>query len=216
MSRLARVLLAATIAIPLIASMPGRAVACDCAGLDAGKIVKHADAIVAGHVVSQTEVDPVDTRSELAVDGVYKGDVGATLTLSAALGPSGGSDCAVLYPVGSRIDPLVLTGLPDGTYAVDVCSMAAAPQITKLIGTARPPPEAAATAAASPPLGTAASPAGGVSWPAVAGGVAVAVGLIAFALWRSGRRHAEEVAVGDVAAADASPGGGPTTPEPSD
>jgi hypothetical protein len=217
MSRAVRVLLAAAVAVPLVASIPGRAVACDCAALDAKKIVHQADAIVAGHVVSQTEVDPVDTRSELAVDGIYLGQVAATITLSAAVGPGGGSDCAVLYPVAARVDPLVLRAQPDGTYVVDTCSMVVAREIAKLLGDARPPPPAASPtdAGAVPPVAT--EPVGGgVSWPAVAGGVVLAVVLIGGALWRSARRHAEEVAAeGDAGDAE-QPGAEPTGGESSD
>jgi hypothetical protein len=217
MSRAVRVLLAAGIAGPLVSSMPGRAVACDCAALDAKKIVHHADAIVAGQVVSQTEVDAVDTRSDFAVDGVYRGEVAATITLSTPLGPGGGSDCAVLYPVGARVDPLVLHAELDGSYTVDTCSMVVAPEIATLVGDARPPPPPPPTGAE--PVPVAAEPAGGgVSWPAVAGGAVLAALLIAAALWRSARRHAEEVAVTDGGPVDGvePPGPGPTSGESSD
>jgi hypothetical protein len=218
MARAVRVLLAAAIAVPLVASMPGRAVACDCAGGDAAKIVRHADAIVAGHVVSQSEIDPVDTRSDFVVDGVYRGQVAATITLSAALGPGGGSDCAVLYPVGATVDPLVLRAQPDGSYTVDTCSMVVAPEIASLVGDARPPPPGPSPTAGGPPP-VAAEPAGsgGVSWPAVAGGAVLAVVLIAVALRRSARRFAEEAATeGTVVDVAEPPGPEPTAGESSD
>jgi hypothetical protein len=220
MARFLRVLLVAAIATPLVAAMPGRAVACECALLDPQQIVKQADAIVAGHVVSQTSVDPMHTQSVFAVDGVYRGRVASTLILTAAAGTGGGSDCAVLYPVGATVDPLVLSRR-GSAYAVDPCALASGPQILALLGAARPPAEAAAVTSPAEPAPIAVAPKpGGVSWPAVAGGLVVAVALIGLALRRSARQGALEAASSDGVAAGVHPSDGeapePTAPEPSD
>jgi hypothetical protein len=170
--------------------------------------------------VSQSEIDPVDTRSDFVVDGVYRGQVAATITLSAALGPGGGSDCAVLYPVGATVDPLVLRAQPDGSYAVDTCSMVVAPEIASLVGDARPPPPGpprTGAGGAPPPVAAESAGSGGVSWPAVAGGAVLAVVLIAAALRRSARRFAEEAATeGTVVDVAEPPGPEPTAGESSD
>jgi hypothetical protein len=202
--RLARILVAIAIGVPLVVSMPGRAVACSCAIRDAKHVIADADAIVAGHVVAQVEADPMHTMSSVAVDGVYKGRIGPSITLRAGIGSGGGSDCAVLYPVGSKVDPLVLFQRQDGTYTTDACAMPVVGRLSKLLGMAHPPsadgpsavplptPVQAPPPAAAPPSG-----AKGVSWPAVLGGAVIGVGLIAWAIRRTAREH---VAAGPTAA----------------
>ena len=197
MPRWVRVLVAIAIGAPLVASSPGPAVACDCARVDPHRIVKQADAIIAGHVVDVVTYDPTRTMSSIEVDGVYVGRVGATVTVRSDIGPAGGSDCTVLYPVGSQIDPLVLLRQPDQTYVVDICAMPIAGQVSKLLGTARPPPSDGppappiATSAAAAPVVAAAAPER-VSWPAVGAGALLALALIAFAVLRSTRGAAAE------------------------
>jgi hypothetical protein len=197
MPRWVRVLLAIAIGTPLVASSPGPAVACDCARVDPQRIVKQADAIIAGRVLDVVTLDPTRTMSSVEVDGVYEGRVGATVTVRSDIGPAGGSDCTVLYPAGSRIDPLVLMRQPDQTYVVDICAMPMAGQVSKLLGTARPPPPNGPQAA---PIPTSAAPAPAVaavshdrvSWPAVGVGVLLALALITFAVLRSARGAAAE------------------------
>lgn len=213
-----RVLVALAIGVPLVASMPGPAVACDCRRLDPHRIVRQADAIVAGRVVYVVTVDPTHTMSSLAVDGVYQGRVGSALTLRSDIGPGGGSDCAVFYPVGSKVDPLVLTRLPDDTYVVDICAMPMTAQIAKLIGVARPPPANGPSPAPIPTVVAAVpapanvpAPADGVSWPAVGGGALIALALIVLAVRRSARgTDAEPAGPEDVPGAEE--GGPPVEP----
>jgi hypothetical protein len=215
---LVRVLIVLAIGVPLVAAMPGRSVACECARLDAHRIVRQADAIVAGHVTVVVPIDPMHTMSTLAVDGLYRGRVGRTVTLSAPIGPGGGSDCAVLYPVGSKIDPLVLIGQPDGTFQVDTCALPLSHQIGTLLGTARPPlasgppPAPIPTTVAPPPTGAAPVPADGVSWPAVGWGGVIAVVLIVLAILRSGRGGEPSPADDAQDAAAVSDGASPTAP----
>ena len=122
MARLLRPLIALAIAAPALVSMAGPAVACSCAPQPVKTVLANADAVVAGHVVGEQPIDSMTTHSLLAVDGVYKGKVGATITLNANIGYGGGSSCAVLYPVGSKVDPLVLQRLDDGTYQASTCA----------------------------------------------------------------------------------------------
>lgn len=221
MPRLVRMLIAIVIGVPLVAATPGRAIACECARLDAHRILRQADAIVAGHVVGVVPIDPMHTMSSLAVDGVYQGRVGPTVTLSAPIGPEGGSDCAVLYPVGSNIDPLVLQWQPDGTFLVDACALPVSRQIGKLLGTARPPSAAGPPAApipttvAPPPIAAAPVPADGVSWPAVGGGALIALVLIVLAVLRAGRGPSEPGSPDDDTDGSAATDGASPT-EPSD
>src|SRR4029079_9171631 len=98
--RIARLLTAAAGAVPLVGSAAGRAVACVCLPATAQQIVHGADAIVAGRIQSEIPRGAPRTRSIVKVQGVYRGTVPATIFVDAALGSGGGSDCAVLYPVG--------------------------------------------------------------------------------------------------------------------
>jgi hypothetical protein len=211
-----RVLIALAIGVPLVASMPGPAVACECRRLDPHRIVKQADAIVAVRVVDVVTVDEMHTMSSIAVDGVYAGRVGPTLTLRSDIGPGGGSDCSVLYPMGSTVDPLVLDRLPDATYVVDVCAMPVVAQIDKLLGAARPPPDDGPSAApiptvvaVVPPAASAPTPPGGVSWPAVGGGALIALALIVLAVRRSTKPAGDDPADGDDPVVTPAEGGAP-------
>ena len=197
MPRWVRLLVAIAIGAPLVGSSPGPAVACECARVDPHRVVKRADAIIAGHVLDVVTFDPTRTMSSIEVDGVYEGRVGATVTVRSDIGPAGGSDCTVLYPVGSQIDPLVLLRQPDQTYVVDICAMPMAGQVSKLLGNARPPPADGPpaapipTSAAAAPVAAAAAPER-VSWPAVGAGALLALALIMFAVLRSARGVAVE------------------------
>ena len=189
MSRLLRSLIALAIAAPALVSMAGPAVACSCAPQSVKKVLADADAVVAGHVVGEQPIDPMSTHSLLAVDGVYKGKVEATVTLNANIGYGGGSSCAVLYPVGSKVDPLVLQRLDDGTYQASTCAFLSRAEVVKVLGTARPPPHASASpsaAAAAPPS---AAVRRGLSWAAVLGGLLLAVGAIVLLRRWSARRR---------------------------
>ena len=190
MSRLLRPLLALAIAAPALVSMAGPAVACSCASQSVRKVLANADAVVAGHVVGEQPIDSMRTDSLLAVDGVYKGKVEATITLHANIGYGGGSSCALLYPVGSKVDPLVLQRLDDGTYQASTCGFLSRAQVVKVLGTARPPPHATA----SPSLAAAAQPPAAdrwrLSWAAVLGGLLLAAGSVALLRrWSSRRRE---------------------------
>jgi hypothetical protein len=189
MSRLLRPLIALAIAAPALVSMAGPAVACSCASQSVKKVLANADAVVAGHVVGEQPIDSMSTHSLLAVDGVYKGKVDATITLNASIGYGGGSTCAVLYPVGSKVDPLVLQRLDDGTYQVEVCALLSHAEVVRVLGTARPPPRASASpspaAAATPP----AADRRGLSPAAVLGGLLLAMGAIVLLRRWSGRRR---------------------------
>ncbi len=191
MSRFVRILIVVAIAAPVLVSTSGSAVACSCIRVPAHKVLAQADAIVAGHVIEERTVDTMNTHSTVAVDGVYKGHVDARLVLNANIGSGGGSSCAVLYPVGSKIDPLVLQRLDDGTYQIQICALVSRAQIVKLVGDARPPPPDTASASA-PEVPLPASQDAGVSWPAVLGGLALAIVGIALLLRRSSRRTRPE------------------------
>ncbi len=189
MSRLLRPLIALALAAPALVSMAGPAAACSCAPQSVKKVLANADAVVAGHVVGEQPIDAVTTHSLLAVDGVYKGKVEATITLDANIGYGGGSSCAVLYPVGSKVDPVVLQLLDDGTYQVAVCDFLTRAEVVKALGVARPPPHASASPSAAEPALSSPAVRRGLSWAAVIGGLLLAVAAVGLLRRWSGRRR---------------------------
>ena len=222
MGRVARLLIAAAVAVPLVGSAAGRAVACVCLPATAQQIVHGADAIVAGRIQSEIPLGATRTRSIVRVQGVYRGTVPATIFVDAALGSGGGSDCAVLYPVGSEVDPMVLQKLPGGSYTIEPCVLGSMPHVRALLGDARPPPLAGPSPSVSSsgvpaPVATSTS-ISGMSWAAVGIGLLLAVGLIAGAVRWSGRRAVETVSpfddVPQAPPGDDGPDGVATTTDP--
>jgi len=189
--RVARLVLAAGVAVPLLAAAPGPAVACECRQLDAHQIVKRADAIIAGRVTNEIELDPTRTRSVVQVQGIYTGHVPATVNVDADLGPGGGSSCAVLYPVGSEVDPMLLVRAGGGSFTIDPCLIGSMPHVRALLGDARPPPPASPSPSAVPIPIAGPTPVPGMSWPAVVAGLVLAVALIVAAVRWSGRGATE-------------------------
>jgi hypothetical protein len=159
--------------------------------MTAAQTIHRADAIVAGRVVSQVETGPVSTRSTLAVRGVYRGEVPAQITVVANAGSGGGSSCAIMYPVGAEVDPLVLFDHHDGTYETSACALLTLDAVRTRLGAATPPPPGPAPTdggtlgAVAPSL---VEP--GLSWLAVLGGLAVSLLLMAWALRRAHRERA--------------------------
>jgi len=220
--RIARLLIAAAVAVPLVGSAAGRAVACVCLPATAQQIVHGADAIVVGRIQSEIPLGATRTRSIVKVQGVYRGTVPATIFVDAALGSGGGSDCAVLYPVGSEVDPMVLQKLPGGSYTIEPCVLGSMPHVRALLGDARPPPLAGLSPSVSSsglpaPVATSTS-ISGMSWAAVGIGLLLAVGLIAGAVRWSGRRAVETVSpfddVPQAPPGDDGPDGVATTTDP--
>jgi len=220
--RIARLLIAAAVAVPLVGSAAGRAVACVCLPATAQQIVHGADAIVAGRIQSEIPLGATRTRSIVKVQGVYRGTVPATIFVDAALGSGGGSDCAVLYPVGSEVDPMVLQKLPGGSYTIEPCVLGSMPHVRALLGDARPPPLAGPSPSVSSsgvpaPVATS-TPISGMSWAAVGIGLLLAVGLIAGAVRWSGRRAVETASpfddVPQAPSGDDGPDGVATTTDP--
>jgi hypothetical protein len=187
--RAIRLLIATAMVLPLLVATGGRAVACSCAPMTAARTIHRADAIVVGHVVNQVELDPITTKSTLMVSGVYKGDVPSQITLVTDFGSGGGGTCAVLYPLGATVDPMVLFRHDDGTFEVSACSLLALDAVRARLGQAKPPPPGPSTGGAI--AGVPPSIVGpGLSWPAVFGGSAVALLLMAWALRRVPRERA--------------------------
>lgn len=232
MGRLLRAGLVATLVLPLFVATGGRAIACSCAVGTARDVIRNANAIVVGHIDDERPIDALHTATIVTVTGVYKGRVAPIITLTADLGNGGGSSCAVLYPVGDTVDPLVLGRHADGTYEVQLCSIVSASAVRGVLGdpvpvaqvSGSPLPSGSATPAVPPATSDdVGASGGGLSWPAVAVGAILAVALIALALRRASRaERAERAGTEDApegAESDpAAPGdpSGPSAPEASD
>jgi hypothetical protein len=189
--RVARLLVAAAVAVPLVGSAAGPAAACACLPIEPQQIVHRADAIISGRIENEISLDATHTRSIVRVEGVYRGAVSAEIFVDTDLGTGGGSSCAVLYPVGSVVDPMVLQKLANGSYTIEQCVIGSMPHVRALLGSARPPPSALSPSGAAPiPVATS-TPLPGMSWGAVGLGLLVAVVLIAAAVRWSGRRAVE-------------------------
>ena len=217
MGRIARLLIAAAVAVPFMGSAAGAAATCACLPAGARDIVHQADAIIAGRVDNEITLDATHTRSIVTVQGVYRGNVPSTIYVDSDVGTAGGTSCAVLYAIGTVVDPMVLQKLPTGSYTIEQCTIGAMPQLRSLLGTARPPPVGGPLPSpdGTPlpiPVGTSTS-ISGISWQAVAVGLVLAVVLIAaFVRW-SGRRALETASPFDDVVAD--PGGGAEKPNAS-
>jgi hypothetical protein len=185
MARVLRLLVAVAVALPLSIATGGHALACSCAPQPAKRTIHQADAIVAGHVTGQVQTGPTLTETTVAVDGVYKGKAPAQLTLVADLGSAGGSSCAVVYPVGSTVDPLVLQARDDGAFTVDTCALLSLDAVRRALGRPGPaPPGASPTGGV---VGASTMSEQGLSWAAVVGGIALALVLMAWAVRRADR-----------------------------
>jgi hypothetical protein len=218
MGLLGRVLVAGAIVAGAVLTQAQPAFACTCGPLPARRLIRQADATVAGHVVDEQVVDPTHTRSLLAVDGVYRGDVGASLVLVANIGPGGANSCSVLYPVGSSVDPLLLTIREDGAYEIMPCALVSLDEIRAVLGAPLPPPEGAVVPFDEPPPpavvpSSVPDVGGGLAWPAVAGGLILAIALIALTVRRSSRGRVPAPPVVDEHDGHA---GDPTGASPSD
>ena len=215
MGRIARLLIAAAVAVPFMGSAAGAAATCACLPVGAKDIARQADAIISGRIDNEITLDATHTRSIVTVQGVYRGTVPSTIYVDSDVGTAGGKSCAVLYAIGTVVDPMVLQKLPTGSYTIEPCTIGAMPQLRALLGTARPPPVGGPSPSpdgtAMPiPVGTS-TPISGMSWQAVALGLVLAVVLIAaFVRW-SGRRAVETASPFDDVLAE--PGAGPDEPE---
>jgi len=189
--RIARLLIAAAVAVPLAGSAAGPAAACACLPVEPAQIVHRADAIISGRIENEISLDATHTRSIVRVEGVYRGAVPAEIFVDTDLGTGGGSSCAVLYPVGSVVDPMVLEKLANGSYTIEQCVIGSMPHVRALLGAARPPPSLSPSESAVPIPVAASTPIPGMSWGAVGLGLLVAVALIAAAVRWSGRRAVE-------------------------
>jgi hypothetical protein len=160
--------------------------ACSCVPRTPKQLLHHADAAFVGTVVAEQPIDATTTVQTFAVQGVFKGALGATVNVIEPIGSGGGSTCGIAYALGARV-AVVLSRQGDG-WTTDSCSLVSLADLEAVAPSPVPPrPEPSSSASPTlPPLPPEVSH--GLGWPAVVLGLLVGVAAIALALSLGGRR----------------------------
>ena len=159
--------------------------ACSCALRTPKELLRRADAAFVGTVVAEQQIDPTTTVQTFAVEGVFKGTLGASVNVTEPIGPGGGSTCGIAYPRGTRV-AVILYRQGDG-WTTDSCSLVSVPALASVAPSPHPPrsgPSPSPSAGVTPPPPES-SP--GLGWQAAVLGVLVGVAGIALALSLGGR-----------------------------
>jgi hypothetical protein len=161
--------------------------ACSCVPRTPKQLLHHADAAFVGTVVAEQPIDATTTVQTFAVQGVFKGALGATVNVIEPIGSGGGSTCGIAYAPGARV-AVVLSRQGDG-WTTDSCSLVSLADLEAVAPSPVPPrPEPSSSASPTlPPLPPEVSH--GLGWPAVVLGLLVGVAAIALALSLGGRRR---------------------------
>jgi hypothetical protein len=159
--------------------------ACSCVPRTPKQLLHRADAAFVGTVVAEQPVDATTTVQTFAVQGVFKGALGATVNVIEPIGSGGGSTCGIAYALGARV-AVVLARQGDG-WTTDSCSFVSLADLEALAPSPLPPrPEPSSSASPTvPPFPPEVSR--GLGWPAVVLGLLVGVAGIALALSLGGR-----------------------------
>ena len=163
--------------------------ACSCVPRTPKQLLHRADAAFVGTVVAEQPIDAMTTVQTFAVQGVFKGALGATVNVIEPIG-SGGSSCGIAYALGARV-AVVLSHQGDG-WTTESCSFVSLADLEAVAPSPVPPrPEPSSSASPTvPPFPPEVSH--GLGWPAAVLGLLVGVAGIALALslgGRSGRTH---------------------------
>jgi hypothetical protein len=180
--RLAVVLLLAAPAV-FVGAMPCSA--CSCVPRTPKELLRRADAAFVGTVVAEQQIEPTTTVQTFAVEGVFKGTLGASVNVTEPIGSGGGSTCGIAYPRGTRV-AVVLYREGDG-WTTDSCSLVSVPALASVAPSPHPPrpgPSPSPSAGVTPPPPKS-SP--GLGWQAAVLGLLVGVAGIALALSLGGR-----------------------------
>jgi hypothetical protein len=159
--------------------------ACSCVLRTPKQLLHHADAAFVGTVIAEQSIDATTTVQTFAVQGVFKGALGASVNVIEPIGPGGGSSCGIAYPRDTRV-AVVLYHQGDG-WTTDSCSLVSLADLAAVAPSPLPPrpgpsPSSAPTATPLPQ-----APSGGLRWQAVVLGLLVGVAGIALVLSLGGR-----------------------------
>ena len=160
--------------------------ACSCIPRTPKQLLHHADAAFVGTVVAEQPIDTTTTVQTFAVQGVFKGALGATVNVIEPIGSGGGSTCGIAYALGARV-AVVLSRQGDG-WTTDSCSLVSLADLEAVAPSPVPPrsgpsPSSMPTVTPLPP-----APSPGLGWQAAVLGLLVGVAGIALALSLAGRR----------------------------
>ncbi|MDP9302182.1 MAG: hypothetical protein M3P43_15015 [Actinomycetota bacterium] len=181
-ARLAAVLLLAAPAV-FVTATP--CFACSCVLRTPKQLLHHADAAFVGTVVAEQPIDPTTTVQTFAVEGVFKGTLGASVNVTEPIGSGGGSICGVAYPRATRV-AVVLSHQGDG-WTTDSCSLVSLADLEAVAPPPLPPragPSPSSVPSVTPPPP---EPSRGLGWPSAVLGLLVGVAGIALALSLGGR-----------------------------
>jgi hypothetical protein len=213
----ARLSVVALLAAPAVFVTATPCSACSCVPRTAKQLLHRADAAFVGMVVAEQPIDATTTVQTFAVQGVFKGALGATVNVIEPIGSGGGSTCGITYAPGARV-AVVLSRQGDG-WTTDSCSFVSPADLEAVAPSPLPPrPEPSPSASpAVPPFPPEVSH--GLGWPAVVLGLLVGVAGIALALSlgvRSGRTHARPARGSAEAAGPNEPPDEPPATDPAD
>ena len=159
--------------------------ACSCVLRTPKQLLRHADAAFVGTVVAEQPIDPTTTVQTFAVQGVFKGALGASVNVIEPIGSGGGSTCGIAYPRDTLV-AVVLYHQGEG-WTTDSCSLVSLADLEAVAPSPNPPrpgpsPSSAPTVTPLPPEGSR-----GLGWQAVVLGLLVGVAGIALAFSLGGR-----------------------------
>ena len=202
----ARLSVVVLLAVPLLSITAAPCSACSCVPRTPKQLLHHADAAFVGIVVAEQAIDATTTVQTFAVQGVFKGALGASVDVIEPIGSGGGSTCGVAYPPDTRV-AIVLYRQGDG-WTTDICSLVSPADLEAVAPSPLPPrpgPSPSSLPSVPPPPP---EPSRGLGWPAVMLGLLVGVAGIALALSLGGRSRRSE----GTAASESAEGEGPEEP----
>jgi len=182
----ARLSVVVLLAAPAVFVTPTPCSACSCVLRTPKHLLHHADAAFVGTVIAEQPIDATTTVQTFAVQGVFKGALGASVNVIEPIGPGGGSTCGIAYPRDTRV-AVVLYHQGDG-WTTDSCSLVSLADLETVAPSPVPPrsgpsPSSMPTVTPLPP-----APSPGLGWQAAVLGLLVGVAGIALALSLAGRR----------------------------
>jgi hypothetical protein len=217
----ARLAVVVLLAAPAVFGTATPCSACSCVPRSPKELLQRADAAFVGRVVAEQQIEPTTTVQTFAVEGVFKGALGASVNVTEPIGSGGGSTCGVAYPRDTRVAIFLYRqgdGQGDGQgdrWTTDSCSLVSLADLEAVAPSPhqpRPGPSPTPSAVV-PPTAPVSSP--GLGWQAVVLGLLVGVAGIALALSLGGR-SARPRGTAPVGSIDTEGADEPRAPDPAD
>jgi hypothetical protein len=213
-SRAARLLIGAVLAVPSVVVAAPPCLACDCEPTTPAQILDEAEAVFVGEVLGDRLVD-AGTAQRFEVERVYAGALPPEIEVYAPIGPGQVDSCGVLYSVGTRV-AVAVSYDQEGRLTSTVCAFVALEQVEAVAG-AGDPPDPNVVIAPIPAYEPPGPGPGPLPWWAVVGlGASGAVALIWGSIVAGRRRGTRETLAPLPADEDVPPPGDPPSEDPSD